>query len=337
MIKRLFFTIIFVLNILNIANAGTVERYFVYQTDSEVNNINLNGNINNIITMANGGWDNTNINTAAGYRLYEVLGTLPTAGTLGRTVFYTVDKTLNFDTGSVWYSAITLLRPPVQGDIVYFDGTNWVVLGYGTKGQALTTNGVTANPAWGGMTTQGDIEYNNGTTRTRLAPGTSGQFLKTQGAGANPIWGDNPALSNVIYCWLGSDVGTTNVFGMVEGTSLIPTMSTYTVNYHFFGVYGSTYRTILTGRFVKIAGISTVTIHARIWTADVLRLAYLSADIGGQSNSVNTLSATPVWVTTSTIDVSSLTNGTAYDITIQLKDENASVSAYCSGLILTGS
>jgi len=35
---------------------------------------------------------------------------------------------------------------------------------------------------------QGDILYFNGTDWTNLAPGTSGQFLQTQGAGANPQW-----------------------------------------------------------------------------------------------------------------------------------------------------
>lgn len=39
---------------------------------------------------------------------------------------------------------------------------------------------------------QGDIVYFDGTNWVRLAAGTSGQFLKTQGAGANPIWDAAP-------------------------------------------------------------------------------------------------------------------------------------------------
>jgi hypothetical protein len=35
---------------------------------------------------------------------------------------------------------------------------------------------------------QGDILYNNGTTWVSLVAGDSGKFLKTQGAGANPMW-----------------------------------------------------------------------------------------------------------------------------------------------------
>jgi hypothetical protein len=36
-----------------------------------------------------------------------------------------------------------------QGDVMYFNGTNWVRLGAGTAGQALVTAGVGSNPYWG--------------------------------------------------------------------------------------------------------------------------------------------------------------------------------------------
>jgi len=39
-----------------------------------------------------------------------------------------------------------------------------------------------------GSDAQGDIMYYNGTDWARLPAGTSGHFLKTQGAAANPIW-----------------------------------------------------------------------------------------------------------------------------------------------------
>jgi len=35
---------------------------------------------------------------------------------------------------------------------------------------------------------QGDILYYNGTNLTRLGPGTAGQLLQTNGTGANPSW-----------------------------------------------------------------------------------------------------------------------------------------------------
>lgn len=39
-----------------------------------------------------------------------------------------------------------------------------------------------------GSDAQGDVMYYNGTNYVRLAAGTDGYFLKTQGASANPVW-----------------------------------------------------------------------------------------------------------------------------------------------------
>lgn len=35
-----------------------------------------------------------------------------------------------------------------QGTILYYNGTNWVILSPGTSGQVLKTNGAAANPSW---------------------------------------------------------------------------------------------------------------------------------------------------------------------------------------------
>ena len=149
-------------------------------------------------------------------------------------------------------------------------------------------------------------------------------------------------LSNVIFNWYGVDIGAANSFGLYQGTSLVPNMGAYTPNYSFLGVVDNTLRTVLRGRFVKIAGISTITIHARLWATDTepSAEAILKVDIGGQNNTVKSVtSATPTWVTTSTIDVSGLTNGTTYDITMELYNENGTsdYNAYCSAVVLTAS
>jgi len=105
---------------------------------------------------------------------------------------------------------------------------------------------------------------------------------------------------------------------------------------------GVTYRTVLTGKFIKIAGINTVTINARLWSTSTHadQEAWMNVDIGTKSNTVKSVTSnTPSWVTASDIDVSALTNGTTYDITIQLKNEGAEnvYEAYCSAILLTGS
>ena len=52
-----------------------------------------------------------------------------------------------------------------QGDILYYNGTDYVRLVAGTNGQALKTAGAAANPAWGDVTSTGDFA-NGGDTAT---------------------------------------------------------------------------------------------------------------------------------------------------------------------------
>lgn len=53
---------------------------------------------------------------------------------------------------------------------------------------AIGNNKVTGAMIALGSDAQGDVMYYNGTDYVRLAAGTSGQYLQTQGAGANPQW-----------------------------------------------------------------------------------------------------------------------------------------------------
>lgn len=131
--------------------AGTVTQSKVYATNDQVTSTNLNGNLQAIITTLNGGIDNDNIKTSSGYRLYEVLGTLPAAGTQGRTVFNTSSNTLNFDTGSAWISPVSTGATVATGDLLYWNGTAWIKLNIGTANQSLISNGTI--PTWGNATT----------------------------------------------------------------------------------------------------------------------------------------------------------------------------------------
>lgn len=66
---------------------------------------------------------------------------------------------------------------------LYFMDDAGTVLQITSNGKFLINNLRIASQA------QGDVIYFDGTNWARLAPGTSGQFLKTQGAAANPVWG----------------------------------------------------------------------------------------------------------------------------------------------------
>lgn len=79
------------------------------------------------------------------------------------------------------------------GDILYYNGTNWINLPRGSNTQVLTATSTTINWAAAAgfanpMTTSGDIMYEDVTpTPTRLAKGKFGQRLIT---GTPPSWGD---------------------------------------------------------------------------------------------------------------------------------------------------
>ena len=114
-----------------------------------------------------------------------------------------------------------------QGDVFYYNGTNWVNLGPGTNRYTLQTGGASANPAWAVspqsvMTAQGDILYASAAnTLARLAPGTSGQFLKTQGASANPTWADAALIfKNGVFQRAGDTVSGTQT--IAHGLGITP-------------------------------------------------------------------------------------------------------------------
>jgi len=128
-----------------------------------------------------------------------------------------------------------------SGDVMYYDGSDWVRLAKGTAGQVLTMNGGATAPSWAADSTNvgatavggdltgtvsnaaiaanaidgthialgsdaaGDVMYYDGTNYVRLAKGSDGQVL-TLASGA-PSWAADS-----------TNVGTTAVGGMLTGT-----------------------------------------------------------------------------------------------------------------------
>lgn len=206
MIKRFSLTIFFILAIIFSANADMIDVYFDYGVDSEINEKNLDGNLNNIRTVVNGNLDNDN--SKDDFFFVEKLSSLPLAGTEGRVAYLTTSDTLNFDDGTEWWTNPNYSGTASQGDILYYNGTNWARVTKGTDGEILITGNT---PSWSGLgdnefsgilttndggtgqdfsaTVQGSILYFSATgTVSALGTGTSGHYLQTKGASDNPVW-----------------------------------------------------------------------------------------------------------------------------------------------------
>jgi hypothetical protein len=97
--------------------------------------------------------------------------------------------------------------------LTYTDGGDFVTLG--VHAYLADIAGITA--------AQGDVIYFDGTDFVNLGPGTDGYFLKTQGAGANPIWAAPPGGGDITAvgdcangdCFVDGSASTTLTF---EGT-----------------------------------------------------------------------------------------------------------------------
>jgi len=341
-------------NFVNDSFAGTVSRCNTYVTGGSVTADNLNCNFDVIVNELGNGMDNTNADTSSGYRFLEIVGALPAAGTPGRVIFLTTDNTLYFDTGSSFVrtpnfsgtpaagmllyhtgSAWSLTAAPAQGGFPYFDGTNIVFLDKNTTvTRYLSNTGSSNNPAWA------QVNLANGVTGnlpvTNLNSGTSASAT-TYWAG-DTTWTKPTGIGNLIFSFVGADSASAGNNGLVLGTTVAPTNPT--LNNLFYSTQQTSATQIMPKiQWAKIAGVSTVTFYARAWTRGAgSATATVTVDIGGQSGTAVTpaASTSPTQITGS-VNVSSLTNGTVYDITISLHGLNTPGDSYLSVIVGYGS
>ena len=127
--------------------------------------------------------------------------------------------------------------------------------------------------------------------------------------------------------------------GEVTGTDLNDFGGTG--QYRFLETHNLALQTLLRGKFRKIPGINTVTIHARIWqsfSALNMDTNQVRVTIGGQFNTVSVVGVeSPTWATPQNIDVSSLTDGVTYDITVQMMTDDPMDPSRMGALFLIGS
>ncbi len=161
------------------------------------------------------------------------------------------------------------------------------------------------------------------------APGNS-QLYGTNGSGAKG-WYAQPVdynTSNVVFCYGAGAESGANFITYTAYTGFDPATARY---YYWINNAGSgTYATIFATKFKKIAGISTVSIHCWIWNASGDSTT-CQVNIGTANNAGSASANTPTY-TTFDVDVSGLTNGTLYDVTIRIK-RDAGGQSCISGII----
>lgn len=147
------------------------------------------------------------------------------------------------------------------------------------------------------------------------------------------------SLSNILFAYNGAvdAAGTGGAFtGEVENSSITPS-SASSSSYRFLVNVSNSYTAVWSTRITKTSGFNTVTILSRLWERSPGGAnSNLKVDIGGQNNnvSIGTGVTTPTWASSFTIDISSLNNGTTYDVVAYLKDAAAAGGAhYCSNII----
>lgn len=127
------------------AYATQVVTPTVWNNGDTVTAAKLNGNQNAITNVVNGNIDNTN--AATGYRLFQVVATLPSAGNVGNVAFQTSDNTLNLDNGATWLPTVTPAGTLGIGDFSYYN-SGWKLLAPGTADYSLISNGTSSLPSY---------------------------------------------------------------------------------------------------------------------------------------------------------------------------------------------
>lgn len=149
-----------------------------------------------------------------------------------------------------------------------------------------------------GTTNQGDVLYDNGTSIVRLTPGTSGQLLKTQGAAANPTWTDDKYSPLLL---------AQNVGGESNSTSWTEVGAR--------------------GIFKKLPHITDIKVYG--YTKNSVGGYTMEGKISIGGLEITGLDSTSTTITRSsnTKDISSLSNGTEYDVIYYVKSNSGSNTA----------
>lgn len=125
--------------------ASQITIPVIWNNGDTVTAAKLNSINNTFANAINGGLDNTNM--ASGYKLFQVVASLPTPGNQGSVSFLTTNNTLNLDNGAAWISTVTPSGTLGTGVIPYYN-SGWQLLNPGTSDYSLISNGTSSLPSY---------------------------------------------------------------------------------------------------------------------------------------------------------------------------------------------
>jgi hypothetical protein len=172
---------------------------------------------------------NSDINSAAAiaYSKLALTGTVVNADiSASAAIAYSkLNLSNSLVAGDITSSAVTTakiakiaLGSDVTGDMMYYDGTDWVRLGIGTAGQILTTNGGATAPTW--VTWSLSNIYNTNGTLTSARTITNWGFSLTYDGTGDIIFNDSGSLTSVGLTSTGalSQTGSSTFVGSISQT-----------------------------------------------------------------------------------------------------------------------
>ena len=189
---------------------------------------------------------------------------VPTCTTLGADATIDSSGNLTIANNSIDGTDIAL-GSDAQGDVMYYNGTDWVRLGAGTSGQLFQTAGAGANPAWA---TRPNIALGTFTRDQSTASGTQAVtgvgfqprqvifFCNEAGAARSGSGVDNGTTALSIY---NNDAGTATQWGNSSTESIFASQGSGTTYSGHITTLGSDGFTITWTRAGTPTG--TLTIH----------------------------------------------------------------------------
>jgi hypothetical protein len=175
--------------------------------------INATGLFVNGVAVSTGGGGGGGTVTSVGSGTGLTGGPITTSGTIALS--------------SASIAALALATTALQS-ISIATGTGLTGGPLGASGSTVSLSAATIASLLPSSPVQGDIVYYNGSSWVVLAPGTAGQILQTNGAGSNPTWVNNgggstpvPATIKDLAFWISADiVNVSNVSGGITQSAI---------------------------------------------------------------------------------------------------------------------